>query len=82
MSPQSEVLRGMQGTDHLWVYCLTVAREFDDGGYQRRNWRYPSGGCASGQEKDHVVALKEAYQPGGHRWSTARKTLFAHDTSN
>ena len=31
---------------------------------------------------DHQVAIKEAWQSGGYKWSQAKKNKFSHDVSN
>lgn len=49
-------------------------------GWGASNCRYAfyetTGNCHSRNHRDHVVALREAYDSGGYRWSTTRKKQF------
>ncbi|MDE0243411.1 MAG: hypothetical protein OYG31_01715 [Candidatus Kaiserbacteria bacterium] len=38
--------------------------------------------CLSGVDRDHLVALKEAHDSGGHAWSSGEKRDYYNDTKN
>ena len=38
--------------------------------------------CLSGVDRDHLVALKEVHDSGGHAWSSSRKRDFYNDLNN
>ena len=70
------------------IQNLFVESEFDDGGYDRRNWSFRSGwvrsqlGCNPSEDADHFVSLKEAYESGASVWSREDKKVFANDLEN
>ena len=66
----------------------SVTTTTSGGGYDRDNWSYRSSsarsalGCNASEHVDHIVALKEAYDSGAHRWTNNRKATFANDCAN